>query len=230
MPIQDFELQFLLTRGEQIATDVERALRDGAMTTFGIGDVRQWHARALSYLEQLGHSREAMEQDLGTEEAYLKASDLAESYGRLRSVLAALEASRPSTPRAGANTAAEVFEYDVFISYSDRDRNDASAIYKALYDAGRRAFMASKSLRGGDDFAERIRDALLRSRQLWLLVTPNSAKSDWVLSEWGAAWVLGRRIVPILLRYDRAQLPDRLQRLHTVDYHELHGLVEALGH
>lgn len=42
--------------------------------------------------------------------------------------------------------------------------------------------------------------------------------SDWVKTEWGAAWVLKKPIVPILLRCAPAQLPDRLSRLQCVDF------------
>lgn len=226
MPVTDLELQFLLTHGAHIVADVERALREDNVTAFGIADVRHWHARALTYLEAQGVSRAALEAEVGTDDAYVQAQSLAESYGRLRAVMSMLEASRAAAAPE-SRTLDAAFEFDVFISYSDKDRQEAGAIYDALHGAGRRAFMASKSLRGGDDFAESIRKALLASRELWLLVTPHSAKSDWVLSEWGAAWVLGRRIVPILLRYAPEQLPERLQKLHTVDFHALDTLVRA---
>jgi hypothetical protein len=43
--------------------------------------------------------------------------------------------------------------------------------------------MAPKVLKPGDDFAEEIRLALHGSHELWLLVSPSSAKSEWVISE-----------------------------------------------
>jgi hypothetical protein len=50
-------------------------------------------------------------------------------------------------------------------------------------------------------------------------------KSDWVLSEWGAAWALGKKIVPILHRCDPEKLPDRIRRRQCIDFYEHPELV-----
>lgn len=109
------------------------------------------------------------------------------------------------------------YNYDIFLSYSDRDKDRAEIIHGKLSKAGQRVFMAPKELNAGDDFAEEIRKALIGSRELWLLVSPNSIKSEWVISEWGAAWMLQKRIVPILFRCSHVDLPERLRRFHCVD-------------
>jgi hypothetical protein len=88
--------------------------------------------------------------------------------------------------------------------------------------------MASKILSPGDDFAEEIRNALEGSREVWLLMSPKSINSEWVISEWGAAWVLQRRIVPILHRCAPESLPDRLKKLHYIDMHRHMELVEQM--
>ncbi len=107
---------------------------------------------------------------------------------------------------------------DVFISYASADNREAEMIYDAVLKAGGKAFLASKNLNWGEDFAERIRTVLTASRELWLLVTPTSLKSDWVLSEWGAAWALRKTIIPILHRCSVSDLPDRLQRLQCIAF------------
>jgi hypothetical protein len=109
------------------------------------------------------------------------------------------------------------YDYDIFLSYSDRNKDRAEIVHGKLSKAGQRVFMAPKELSAGDDFADEIRKALVGSRELWLLVSPNSIKSEWVISEWGAAWMLQKRIVPILFRCSHADLPERLRRLHCVD-------------
>ena len=115
--------------------------------------------------------------------------------------------------------------YDVFISYSSTDSNEASQLYEAITSAGGKAFLAGKSLKPGEDFADEIRQVLVASRELWLLVSPTSLKSDWVLSEWGAAWALEKKIVPILHRCAPEQLPDRLSRLHCIDFYKFAELI-----
>jgi len=87
--------------------------------------------------------------------------------------------------------------------------------------------MARKELQPGDDFAEEIRNALVGAAQLWMPVTPESLKSEWVISEWGAAWALDKRIVPILFRCSLDDLPNRLRRLECVDFHEYQMLIDT---
>lgn len=116
--------------------------------------------------------------------------------------------------------------FTVFLSYDARDQNEANQIYEAIVAAGGKAFLAEKSLKPGDDFAETIKNALRTSRELWLLVSPNSLKSDWVVSEWGAAWALDKKIVPILHRCGPESLPDRIRRLHCIDFYRYRDLVQ----
>jgi hypothetical protein len=118
------------------------------------------------------------------------------------------------------------YSTDVFISYASADSNEANQLYEAILGRGKKAFLAGKSLRPGEDFADEIRQALVSSRELWLLVSPTSLKSDWVLSEWGAAWALGKRIVPILHRCSPEQLPDRIRRLQCIDFYRFAELIE----
>lgn len=111
------------------------------------------------------------------------------------------------------------YEYDVFLSYANPDRDEARTLHGRLAEAGLRTFMAEKTLRPGDAFADEIRKALRGSRELWLLVSPSSSKSEWVTTEWGAAWALEKTILPILLRCSHDALPDRLRQIHCLDYH-----------
>jgi hypothetical protein len=131
-----------------------------------------------------------------------------------------LEESSPQQEQKAKN------QYDVFLSYSDRDREEAEALFAAITQAGGRAFMAPKILSPGDEFAEEIRASLEGAREVWLLMSPNSIGSEWVISEWGAAWVLKKRIVPILHRCAPDSLPERLRRLQCIDMHRYMQLVE----
>ena len=113
----------------------------------------------------------------------------------------------------------------MFLSYAAEDTAEAEMIYSKASEVGLRLFMAPKVLAPGDEFAEKIRAALEGARELWLLVSPSSVKSEWVISEWGAAWVLKRTIVPILHRCAPDALPDRLRRLQSLDLHHCEELV-----
>jgi hypothetical protein len=122
-----------------------------------------------------------------------------------------------AVPEQGVNAK---YAYDVFVSFASSDQEQANILYDAVAKAGGKAFLSSKLLSPGDDFAETIRNQLIASRELWLLVSPNSLRSEWVLTEWGAAWMAGKRIVPIIHRCRPEDLPDRLRKLHCIDFYE----------
>lgn len=111
--------------------------------------------------------------------------------------------------------------HHLFLSYSSLDSAAANLIYDKATALGLKVFLAQKSLRGGDDFADEIRSALNGSDEFCLLVTPNSKASAWVVQEWGAAWALGKRVSPILFGCDVTNLPDQLRHLHARDFSEI---------
>ncbi|WP_321476173.1 TIR domain-containing protein [uncultured Paludibaculum sp.] len=108
--------------------------------------------------------------------------------------------------------------YDVFLSYGSRNRAQAQVIKDCGDRMGVRIFLDERELEGGDLWEEEIRSALEGSRELALLATKESLKSEWVTTEWGAAWVLRRRITPLLYRCDVDDLPRRMQRLQAMDW------------
>lgn len=113
------------------------------------------------------------------------------------------------------------YAHDIFLSYSSVDQKEAEEITCKVEETGGNIFMAPKLVSPGDDFAEEIRSALEGSQELWLLVSPNSIKSEWVISEWGAAWALRKRIVPILYRCSPDALPPRLKKFQCIDFHNV---------
>jgi len=122
----------------------------------------------------------------------------------------------------------EKSEYDLFLSYHSAQGAQAQRVRDRAEKIGLKAYMAPKELKGGDDFADEIRQALRRSREVCLLMTPQALSSTWVATEWGAAWVLGKRITPLLLRCDVKELPDRLRRLECKDFHEVEDYLKEV--
>jgi len=51
--------------------------------------------------------------------------------------------------------------------------------------------------------------------------SPSSLKSGWATTEWGAAWVLEKKIIPILHQCSVDELPERLKRLHCIDLYRI---------
>ena len=81
---------------------------------------------------------------------------------------------------------------------------------------GLSCFMDIKEIELGDDWAEQIRTALHTSRELCVLVSHSSCNSEWVTTEWGAAWVLQKHLTPVLLGISVEMLPQRLRRRQAV--------------
>lgn len=116
-------------------------------------------------------------------------------------------------------------EYVVFLSYSSGDKDEARNIQEFLEQNDVSCFIDEKSIKPGDEWEDSIRTSIKNCEYLILLITPDSLKSEWVLSEWAIAWALEKPIIPVVLRCDYAQLPQRLKRYHAINYHELDKLI-----
>jgi hypothetical protein len=112
------------------------------------------------------------------------------------------------------------YEFDLFLSYSSRDRDQARSVVRAAEALGLAVFQDEKNIEPGVVWAEEIRRALLNSREMALLASPTSLVSEWVQTEWGAAWAMQRTITPILLMVAPDQLPERLRQRQAVIYGE----------
>ena len=118
---------------------------------------------------------------------------------RLQAFLAAPEANYEPLP---------ITRYDAFISYSSDDLALATEIAGDIEGRKMRTFMASRDLAAGTVWTEEVRQALLASRTLLIVLTPNSATRPWVMCEVGASWALGKPLIPALLYVDPKTLPE----------------------
>ena len=71
--------------------------------------------------------------------------------------------------------------------------------------------MAKKDIAGGARWEPGIREALMASKRILLLLTPRSKDRLWVLLEIGAAWALGKDIVPALVQVSPGELEDPIR-------------------
>jgi hypothetical protein len=97
-------------------------------------------------------------------------------------------------------------QYDLFISYSHRDAALAKSLLAKLQHSGLRCFLAEKDIAASERWEDRIRDALRASERVLLLITPNSKNSHWVVAEAGAAWALGKQLIPAVAYVDVEEL------------------------
>ena len=120
------------------------------------------------------------------------------------------------------------YQFDLFLSFSSQNRDQARAIVQAAETVELTIFQDEKNIPPGAIWAEEIRQALMNSREMALLASPTSLVSEWVQTEWGAAWVLQRTITPILLMVAPDQLPERLRQRQAVIYGEHQAYLEAV--
>ncbi len=121
------------------------------------------------------------------------------------------------------------FTYDLFLSHSSVDRTEAIAIKKKAKEHGLECFLDKYDIKKGRDWDSELRDAIRTSREMAILVTPDSLESDWVFAEAGAAWVLEMNLTPILLRCDYSQLHPLLARRQATEYHEIDDYLKELA-
>jgi len=115
---------------------------------------------------------------------------------------------------------------DIFISYASADKFEALKIAQKLEQRNITYFLASKSLQAGSHFQEEIRENLIQCEELFLLLTPNGLKSEWVHLECGAAWALGKHISPILFKCQPDDLPTIVTGLQAVHIEDLDRTID----
>lgn len=100
--------------------------------------------------------------------------------------------------------------YQVFVSHATADKWLAVTLCEKIESIGAATFRDDRDIDGGDDIPDRIRSQVKQSRELVVLLTPESVDRPWVLLEVGAAWGWRRdyRIVPILCHVTVDAIPD----------------------
>jgi hypothetical protein len=123
--------------------------------------------------------------------------------------------------------------YTVFISHSSKDRWIAQQMARLIDERtgehGVTTFLDEKDIEGGDLFKDEIRTALRSCEELLVLLTPYSISRDWVQNEIGSAWVLEKRIVPILLHVDLDDIPDIIDDRKAFDLNDFSQYLAELS-
>lgn len=117
---------------------------------------------------------------------------------------------------------------DVFLSYSTANKDEARVIFDILAKNDVSVFLAERSIEAGQPWEDAVKEALKGCRNFWLLVTPDSLRSEWVITEWASAWALEKHMVPILFRCRPEELPLRLRAYQCVDFHRVGEAIESL--
>jgi hypothetical protein len=87
----------------------------------------------------------------------------------------------------------------IFISYSRKDIDFVRKLAGDLEKAGYDVWWDITDLRGGDDWVRQIPEAIRLSQFFLVVLTPDSAESEWVRKEYTQALSLRKKIIPIML-------------------------------
>ena len=103
--------------------------------------------------------------------------------------------------------------YQIFVSHATADKWLAVTLCEKLEQVGASTCRDDRDIDGGDDILGRIRTEIKRSRELVVLLTPDSVNRPGVLLEVGAAWGWSKaiRITPILCHVDVDPIPGMLK-------------------
>lgn len=103
------------------------------------------------------------------------------------------------------------YRYDVFMCYSNRDRNVASKLLNTLELFGLRVWFDLNEFSTGEDFARIMTDAINNSRILLYLGSVNSYSSSWTNKELMFAIEKRKIIYPVLI--DNTSMPSHIELL-----------------
>jgi cellulose biosynthesis protein BcsQ len=108
-------------------------------------------------------------------------------------------------------------QWDVFLSFSSKDREFAKQISNALRSSGITVW-SQLELNVGTDLHKEIEEAIRNSTTMVVLLSPDSTKSQWVQREIGLAIEFQRRIYPVLISGELKQaVPLVLQNRQLID-------------
>jgi hypothetical protein len=122
----------------------------------------------------------------------------------------------------------------IFISYSRKDIAFVRKLAGDLEKAGYSVWWDVSGLRGGDDWVRVIPAAIQASDTFIVVLSPNSAASQWVEKEYTQALHLRKKIIPIML--EESDVPFGLNNINYIDFTadgygvNLNKLLNALGY
>lgn len=105
---------------------------------------------------------------------------------------------------------------NVFICYDREDRDFAEVVQAKLERARHTTAMDFDILNAGDDWQDRLDDAIRRAHALVVIMTPEARQSEYVAYEW--AFALGATVTVIPLELKKTTFSPRLDTLHRLDF------------
>ena len=124
----------------------------------------------------------------------------------------------------------QIFAYDVFINYSERDKPLVWRLVKRLESAGLRVWFDEQEVKVGDDRRDKTKYGLKHSRTLILCMSVNAFNWDWetlesYLNYFDDLEGSNRQFIPLLLETCRIAMPHYIRHLRFLDWRDQNNKV-----
>jgi len=126
-------------------------------------------------------------------------------------------------------------EYMIFISHAGADTWVAKKLAQSIEEKGATTFLDEAHIAIGEDFEDRILEALDQSKELIVYFTPWSIARPYVWTEIGAAWGKRLPIVGILHGLtpeelnSKAGIPNLIKRRNLIDINKFENYLMELN-
>jgi predicted nucleotide-binding protein len=120
--------------------------------------------------------------------------------------------------------------YRVFVSHASTDKWIAKALCERIESTGASTFRDDRDIKSGDDIPDEIRAEIVRSRELVVLLSPDSVNRAWVLLEAGAFWGRwpNRRLVAVLCHVEIDTIPDMIKSKKAISINQFDDYLKEL--
>lgn len=121
--------------------------------------------------------------------------------------------------------------YQVFVSHATADKWLARMICEKIESVGAQTFRDDRDIQGGDDIPGEIRRQIKHSKEMLVLLTPESIDRQWVTLEVGAAWGWSKQIrIIILMCHVRVDpIPEMIKNKKAISLNEFDHYTYELG-
>ena|SRR2546421_2940962 len=117
--------------------------------------------------------------------------------------------------------------YSVFISSTREDIELARDLERRLKEVKVKVYPVEKSATLGTDILSKFKKDLHEANEVIVLLTGKSVNNPRVISEMGAAFGLNKRVTPVLVNVEEAELPKFITK-NSVKFAELPEYISKL--
>jgi hypothetical protein len=121
--------------------------------------------------------------------------------------------------------------YQVFVSHATSDKWIAKSMCEKIENTGAKTFRDDRDICGGDDIPEEIRRQIKQSKEIVVLLTPESVDRRWVMLEVGAAWGWSKRmrIMIFMCLVSVDPIPDMIKNKQAMGLNECDNYLNELA-